>query len=1194
MRLHFAVGFACLLLSTAQLLSSQALASILGSTVTICPTSPVALNSLDLVSARFADQTLPAGTVITYAFSAPVRGTLSISGIPDASIRIINVGPTGAVVVYVPGSVDLIFGRPLSLRGVEVDASSLTDGGVVTMVPGIGDAKSVDLSAAPVTVVRADTSLCPNPIPTITSISPDSMTVGGEPPSLTVTGSYFIAGSKVLYNGAAQPTIVISSTQLIANLDSSIVSTPGLAEVTVFNPSTKAGPGGGTSAPVVFAVQFATGNPFPVISSIFPSSVIAGPRIDDLSLVVHGVGFMKEALIRFNGAGIATQQVFPPTTYVVGTVPASNFQSPQLVQVWVENPLPNGGPSNRLTLKIDEARPTVTEVYPTGVPASSQSFTLQVSGTNFTPQTKVLFNGTALAASFLNSSLLFARVPTSEIRTGGLATVMVQGAFTLSNAQMFTIRNPVPVLTSLSPATIAAGVPPFTLSVTGTDFVPGSVVRWNGQARPTTYVDALHLTAVIPATDLTAAGTATVTVTNPSPGGGATTARAFTVSAAGANPVPSATNLLPAQVAAGRGALTILVNGANFAGASVVRWNGQNRPTTVLSSSQLRATLTVQDTTAIGIAQVTVFSPAPGGGLSAALTFSITGPSTVEDVVTSCPSSQEISELNAKLPLFFDADPTAGTLVCRASEGSADLTRLKERAYQALRAMKLTKFDSALPWTNKNLLDWAGGALKGLRFRADISEAICCDAAGMAGIPTANLPALQTTRWLDPQISDHGLADLMVQIAAQARRNEGFPLDCGTKDNSLGDGGSWAVQYYLWEWLAFRSGAFLTSTVPGVASTYYSDVSWRNAQAVRDTQFCGTADGIVVNGTSRSFGSQTVNTTGSGQSIVISATTPTPISISGIAFGGANASDFLITNNSCQGAAVPPSCLITVLFLPQALGSRGALLTVTHSASSSAISIGLSGTGVPPAPSINSGGILNGASFARALSGGVLASLFGSGLGSGTSGASGLPLPTTLGQTSVQINGSNVPLVFASPQQINFQVPWELLSQTAATLTVSAGGAVSGPQQLSLAPVAPAIFAISQDGRGQGAILIGGAGDVLAAPAGSVAGRSSRPVRRGEIVSVYCVGLGDVNTRPASGAASPSDPPSVTQATPTVTIGGVSANVVFSGLAPGFVGLYQVNVQVPDTAPEGDSVAVVISVGGVSSNSVTMAVTAVQ
>src|ERR1035438_10892219 len=91
-------------------------------------------------------------------------------------------------------------------------------------------------------------------------------------------------------------------------------------------------------------------------------------------------------------------------------------------------------------------------------------------------------------------------------------------------------------------------------------------------------------------------------------------------------------------------------------------------------------------------------------------------------------------------------------------------------------------------------------------------------------------------------------------------------------------------------------------------------------------------------------------------------------------------------------------------------------------------------------------------------------------------------------------------------------------------------------------------------------------------------------------IQIYCTGLGAVSNQPPSGAASPASPPAETTTTPEVTIGGVAATVTFSGLAPGFVGEYQVNALVPAAAPAGDSVPVAISIGGATSNTVTMAV----
>jgi hypothetical protein len=89
--------------------------------------------------------------------------------------------------------------------------------------------------------------------------------------------------------------------------------------------------------------------------------------------------------------------------------------------------------------------------------------------------------------------------------------------------------NPTPSLISISPSSASAGSPAFTLAVTGSNFINGSVVRWNGADRPTTFVSATQLTAAIPASDLASAGTVQITVFNPAPGGGASGALAFAI-----------------------------------------------------------------------------------------------------------------------------------------------------------------------------------------------------------------------------------------------------------------------------------------------------------------------------------------------------------------------------------------------------------------------------------------------------------------------------------------------------------------------------------------------------------------------------------------------------------------------------------------------------------------------------------------
>jgi uncharacterized protein (TIGR03437 family) len=241
-------------------------------------------------------------------------------------------------------------------------------------------------------------------------------------------------------------------------------------------------------------------------------------------------------------------------------------------------------------------------------------------------------------------------------------------------------------------------------------------------------------------------------------------------------------------------------------------------------------------------------------------------------------------------------------------------------------------------------------------------------------------------------------------------------------------------------------------------------------------------------------------------------------------------------------------------------------------------------------PAIGTGGVVNGASFGtQSPAAGSIGSLFGTALASATTAAASLPLPTSLGGVSVRINNIAVPLFFVSAGQINFQFPWELTGVTSASATVTARGSTSSSQTVRLAAAGPGIFSTNSQGTGQGAIQIANT-VTFAAPAGSIAGVDARPVKRGEFLTIYCTGLGDVDVRPANGAGAPANPVANTKTRPTVTIGAVDAPVSFAGLSPGFVALYQVNVQVPANAPSGAAVQVVVTSGGVASNAVTIAV----
>ena len=182
--------------------------------------------------------------------------------------------------------------------------------------------------------------------------------------------------------------------------------------------------------------------------------------------------------------------------------------------------------------------------------------------------------------------------------------------------------NPVPVMSSLNTTSATAGGAAFTLTVSGSNFVTSSVVRFNGVDRTTTFVASNQLTATIPTSAIAAAGIFPVAVFNPTPGGGTSNAVDFTVN----NPVPSITGLSPSTVAPNGGAFTLTVNGSNFVNGSVVSWNGSARTTTYVSGSQVTAAILSTDVAAAGTANITIYNSTPGGGTSNTVTFSIAVP----------------------------------------------------------------------------------------------------------------------------------------------------------------------------------------------------------------------------------------------------------------------------------------------------------------------------------------------------------------------------------------------------------------------------------------------------------------------------------------------------------------------------------------------------------------------------------------
>jgi uncharacterized protein (TIGR03437 family) len=232
--------------------------------------------------------------------------------------------------------------------------------------------------------------------------------------------------------------------------------------------------------------------------------------------------------------------------------------------------------------------------------------------------------------------------------------------------------------------------------------------------------------------------------------------------------------------------------------------------------------------------------------------------------------------------------------------------------------------------------------------------------------------------------------------------------------------------------------------------------------------------------------------------------------------------------------------------------------------------------------SIGTGGVVNAASNALgAVAPGTIAAATGNFLlGSPSIAPSGQPWPTCLAGLSMQFGGIPAPLYYASAAQVNFQVPWELEGRTQAAVSATVGTQTGRAQIINLSPYSPGLFSMNSQGSGQGAILDSRYRLV----------DSSNPASVGDVIQIYSTGLGAVTNQPASGSPAPSSPLAETTTTPVATIGGTTAHVLYSGLTPGSVGLYQVNAQVPTGIATSPAVPVVVSIGGVASNTVTMAI----
>lgn len=345
------------------------------------------------------------------------------------------------------------------------------------------------------------------------------------------------------------------------------------------------------------------------VQEVYVGAQDSGQGIDH---IINNGGTLPAAVtIQFDSPADLQPGTYDGTVRVEGcldqacTQPAGN--SPQTVQVHYT---------------VTKSTFAVVGLSPSSDYAGAQSFTLRVNGSTFTPQSTILWNGTQLDSTYVNSSQLTAQVPATDIATAGNIMVSVSDPTNgTTNTQTFTIKGSSLTLKSLSPASVTVGSSGFSLTVTGTGFTPQSAVFWNGNPQPTTFVSATQITTTIPASDIAVTGSDSISVNDPTYG--TSSSQTFTVA-----PTPLALkSLSPVTVAAGGSSFMLTVLGTAFTGTSVIEWNGAALPTTMVSSTELIAHVPASNISTTGSALVTVSDPNSPPGTTGAQTVTIAAPS---------------------------------------------------------------------------------------------------------------------------------------------------------------------------------------------------------------------------------------------------------------------------------------------------------------------------------------------------------------------------------------------------------------------------------------------------------------------------------------------------------------------------------------------------------------------------------------
>lgn len=562
----------------------------------------------------------------------------------------------------------------------------------------IASAGTTNVSVVTAGGTSSSISFTVNPVPpVITSVSPGSVTAGSDTFQLSIVGTHFVSTTTINWGTTPLVTTAVGGATLEATVPASLVTTVGTVSITVTS-------AGGTSAPVTFSIT----QPKTVLTSLSPAAASAGGA--KFTLTINGTNFPSITQARWETTWLTTTRV--SATQLTASVPASLIATAGTASVTVYSSGDGGWAANTLFFTINPSAPAITSLTPSSTTAGSAGFMLTIKGTAFTPASTCAWGSVALDTIYVSPTQLTVAVPASLIVDAGTASITVTTEEGASAPSTMTINPAPPSISGLSPSLVMAGGAAFTLTISGEYFTSASTVKWGATALATTYVSPTELVAVVPATLITAAGTAAVTI---STAAGTSASAALTI-----NPgIQITTTALPSGTAGNAYSGPINVTG----GVPGYSWTVTGLPDSFTYFNTSGSKLTITGT------------PASSG----AITFQVSVADTLGNIAGPVTYTVNVGAG----PNGVNNGSLSGSYVCQL-QGFLDDDGSRWASLYSFQADGAGNFTSGILDTNSHDIGSASGVMTG-------TYSIGADNSGVASIHTVlnnNAAGIQTTQWL--------------------------------------------------------------------------------------------------------------------------------------------------------------------------------------------------------------------------------------------------------------------------------------------------------------------------------------------------------------------------------------------------------------------------------------------------------------